>query len=115
MKFTKETFNPKLSPEEQFIVTMIALSGMILCVIAMAIYLSVAVADNWTFRTLIIVNAFFGVLFLGANLLGIYQQFQIMKAGSGLQDMLTELTNMNVGNAQDIPKLLSKNQKEAQE
>lgn len=94
MKFTKEVFNPKLKPEELLIVTMIALSGMMLAVIGMAVYLVVAVADTWIFKTLIIVNAVCGVMFLGVQLYGIKQQFEAMKAMGMMNQMLGNVGNI---------------------
>lgn len=100
MNFTKETFEPKLKPDELMIVSMIALSGMIICLIASAVYLVGWVADTIIFKWIIGVNAFFGVLFLGSNLYGIYTQFKMMDAMKGLNDLINvdSLINVEGGN-----------------
>ena len=88
MASPKEIFNPKLNAEEQLIVTMIALTGMIICLVVMAVYLMLFVADTTMFRILIGVNAFFGAVFLGSNLYGMRQQYKMVKSMAQIQNEL---------------------------
>lgn len=88
VKFTKETFSPKLKPDEIAIITGMALGGMIIGLIAMSIYLIVYVADSLTFRVLVGFNTLCGVLFLGVNLYGVITQIKMLKAMGAAQDIL---------------------------
>lgn len=95
--------NPlKFSMQEQLLMGLIALGGLIILLLATAIYMTIAAdvtvlkMNNSIFKTLLIINALFGVMFLGSTFIGLYSQYQMAKIAegvSGLQDMAKNLVD----------------------
>lgn len=74
--------------EEQLLVGLISLGGMIIMIVATAGYLFFAFAESNVFKAIIIINAICGIGFLGSTFIGMLQQYKIAKVAGGLTDLI---------------------------
>jgi len=90
----KKNLLGKITIEEQFQMSMISLGGMMIILVATAIYLVGWIAESWVFKTLIILNAIFGVMFLTSMLATSYQQYQMYKSAKQGMDAVQGLGDL---------------------
>lgn len=81
--------NPiNFTPKEQMQISLIALGGMSIMLLAFAVFSIVWVVPSFNlsstntliFKIMIGINAMFGVMFLGSSFVGLYQQYKLIGA-----------------------------------
>lgn len=74
----------KLTPKEQFQISLIAIGGMLIFTSVFGVYIFFFSDFTFMFRLLTIINTIFGSLFLFSMFVGTYQSYQMVKlADSG--------------------------------
>lgn len=87
--------NPlKFTVEEQLLMGLINLGGLIVMLIATAVYLIGWGGFSTIFDWMIGINAFFGVGFLGSTFIGMLQQYALAKLANPVQDMVKGINDL---------------------